>query len=283
MNRVGISEPREDFTRKQRRERARAQRRALEEAEVAKAVRRTRLRWLGIVSAAVVVGIVVVVIASAGGAGVRNIAPESGPARQVRSEVTALLAGIPQAGDALGRATAPVTLQYFGDLECPVCRAFTLSALPTIIQRWVRTGELRVEYRSLETATREPEVFKAQQAAALAAGKQNRMWNFVETFYHEQQEEDTGYVTENYLQGIATQVDGLNLSRWTSDRNDPALANELSSDAQVADNRGLDGTPAFLIGRSGAATNRLEPSSFTEPAAFNGAIEKLIGSIPALG
>jgi hypothetical protein len=50
----------------------------------------------------------------------------------------------------------------------------------------VRGGELKIEYRSLETATREPEVFKAQQLAALAAGKQDRMWNFIETFYHEQ-------------------------------------------------------------------------------------------------
>jgi protein-disulfide isomerase len=283
MSRVGISEPQEDSTRKERRERARAQRRAVEEAEVARAVRRTRLRSLAIVSAVVVVGIVAVLIASAGGAGVKKIAPESGAARQVRGEVTALLAGIPQAGDALGRPTAPVTLQYFGDLECPVCRSFTLSALPTIIRRWVRTGELRVEYRSLETATREPEVFNAQQEAALAAGKQNRMWNFVETFYHEQQEEDTGYVTESYIQGIARQVGGLSLSRWTSDRNDPALANELLSDAQVASARGLGGTPAFLIGSSGAATNRLEPSSFTEPTAFDGAIEKLIGRPSALG
>jgi hypothetical protein len=46
--------------------------------------------------------------------------------------------------------------------------------------------KVRVEYRSLETATHDPEVFKLQQVAALAAGAQDRMWNFIETFYHEQ-------------------------------------------------------------------------------------------------
>ena len=50
------------------------------------------------------------------------------------------------------------------------------------------------------------------------------MWNFIETFYHEQGEEDTGYVTEKYLQGLAQQVPGLNLAKWTSDRSNHALA-----------------------------------------------------------
>ena len=108
----------------------------------------------------------------------------------------------------LGRPAAPITLEYFGDLECPVCRAFTVGALPSVIEKWVRSGELKVEYRSLETATREPEVFRAQQVAALAAGTQNRLWNFVETFYHEQGEEDTGYVTESFIQGIASRCPG---------------------------------------------------------------------------
>ena len=116
-----------------------------------------------------------------------------------------------------------MTLQYFGDLECPICKEFTLGALPTVIQKWVRSGKLKIEYRSLETATREPETFKTQQVAALAAGKQNKMWHFVELFYHEQGEEATGYVTENYLQGIAQQVPGLNLAAWTTARSDNAL------------------------------------------------------------
>ncbi len=275
MSTVDTSQAQEQLTRKQRREQARERRRALEHAQAANALKRTRLTLLAVVLAVVVAGIGVVLLTSAG-SGVRKIAPESGEARNVRGQVTALLAGIPQSGNALGQPTAPVTLQYYGDLECSVCRAFTLGALPTIIQKWVRTGTLRVEYRSLETATREPEVFKAQQVAALAAGEQHKMWNFVETFYHEQQEEDTGYVTESFIQGIAKQVPGLNLAEWGGDRGDLALANRLASDGQMANASGLDGTPAFLIGRSGGAASHLEPGSLTEPSSFNAAIEKLV-------
>src|SRR5205807_9810713 len=76
----------------------------------------------------------------------------------------------PQSGNTLGRPNAPVTMQYFGDLQCPVCKSFTEGALQPLIQNYVRPGILKIEFRSLETATREPETFRTQQVAALAAG-----------------------------------------------------------------------------------------------------------------
>jgi protein-disulfide isomerase len=275
MSTLKIGQDGQGLTRKQRREHARKKRRAIEAAQAARAVRRTRLTLLGILVSIVVAGISVVVIASAGN-GEARISPGSTAARTASSEVTALLSGIPQRGIVLGRPSAPVTLQYFADLQCPVCRTFTTNALPALIQRWVRGGELKVEYRSLETATGEPEVFASQQLAALAAGKQDKLWNFVETFYREQQEEGTGYVTEGYIHGIAQQAAGLNLSQWESDRSDPALARQLAVDAQTAGEERLGGTPAFLIGRSGGTVQQLQPRSFSEAGPFDEAIEKLV-------
>ena len=49
-----------------------------------------------------------------------------------------------------------------------------------------------------------PKSSRPSRSRRCAAGKQNKMWNFIETFYHEQGEEDSGYVTEKYLQGIAS-------------------------------------------------------------------------------
>jgi protein-disulfide isomerase len=268
----------EDLTRKQRREQARAQRKELEEAEAASAVRRTRLTQLGIVVAIVLVAIVVVLVATGGGSSTKKVTSGSPEATKTVGEVTSLVGGIPQNGNVLGNPNAPVTLVYFGDLECPICKEFTLGALPSLIQHYVRTGKLKIEYRSLETATREPEVFKTQQVAALAAGKQNKMWHFIELFYHEQGEEDSGYVTESYLQNLAQQVPGLNLTTWTSDRNDPALSNQVTTDAQAANSAGFTGTPSFQVGKTGGALQKLEYSSLTDPTSFNEAIEKLLKS-----
>jgi protein-disulfide isomerase len=192
--------------------------------------------------------------------------------------VTSLLAGIPQTATTLGNPNAPVTMQYFGDLECPVCKEFTLGALPKLIENEVRSGKLKIEYRNLETATREPEVFRTQQVAALAAGKQQKLWNFVDLFYHEQGEEGSGYVTEAYLRNLAEQVPGLNLTQWTTDRSDAALANQVASDAQAANNAGFNSTPSFLIGKTGGAMKQFEPNSFTDPTDLNQTIEKLLTS-----
>ncbi|HEX3511031.1 MAG TPA: DsbA family protein [Solirubrobacteraceae bacterium] len=275
MPQVGNDE--EDLTRKERREQARAQRKAVEEAEAARAVRRTRMTQLGIVVAIVVVAIVVIAVA-AGGGGSSNHTVQKGSAREAStvSKVNAEIGGISQRGNVLGAATAPVTLVYFGDLECPVCREFTLTALPSLIQKYVRTGKLRVEYRSLETATREPETFKTQQIAALAAGAQNVMWNFIELFYNEQGQEDSGYVTEGYLSNLANQTTGLNKAKWEEDRHNPAYENAVTTDAQLANSNKFNGTPAFLIGRTGGKLQKLEEVSPSEASGFESAIESLL-------
>ncbi|MFI4993497.1 MAG: DsbA family protein [Solirubrobacterales bacterium] len=272
-----VEDDEQDLTRKQRREQARSQRKALEEAQAATAQRRKRLVQLGAVAGAVVVIIVVILAATSGGGSKSGIekTPASGgtPATpKVVTEVTSLVGGIPQNGNTLGSPKAPVTMQYFGDLECPICRQFTEGALKPLIERYVRTGKLKIEYRNLETATREPETFKTQQIAALAAGKQQKAWDYIELFYHQQGQEGSGYVTEKYLQELAKQVPGMNLATWSADRNNSEFTNTLTTDAQAANNASFTGTPSFQIGKTGQAPKKYEYSSLSEPSGFESAI-----------
>ncbi len=188
-----------------------------------------------------------VILLAGGCSSDRASKPSGTQARTTGAEVASLLAGIRQRGNMLGDPQAPVTVQYFADLQCPYCRRFTLGVLPSLIQGYVRSGKLKIEYRSLETATRDPETFKVQQVAALAAGKQDKMWDFIDLFYREQAREDSGYVTERYLQGLAQQVTGLNLIEWTAARNDPELPHTLASDARAAASAGIGSTPSFLV------------------------------------
>ena len=198
------------------------------------------------------------------------------PVRTANAEVASLLGGIPQQGSILGDPKAPVTLEYFGDLQCPYCRQFTLDVLPLVIQRYVRVGKLKIQYRSFESATADPGIFKAQQTAALAAGLQDKLWHYVELFYREAGRENSGYVTERYLQGLAQQVPGLNLVAWTAARSDPALAHTLIRDEQTAFLARFRGTPSFLIGRTGGRFWRFDPRSSTRVRPFTTAIEELL-------
>lgn len=236
-------------SRKDQKEAARAQREALERAEVAKAQRKRRLSLLGGVAiVAVVVVVIAVVVSSSGGSKDAGSGLATGTtADQTTTEVSSLLAGIPESGNRLGQADAPVTMDYYGDLECPICRTFTLGALPDTITNYVRTGKMKIQYRSLQTATQDAATFEKQQVAALAAGKQNKMWSYVELFYHQQGAEGTDYVDEAYLKSLATQVKGLNLPNWMSARGDAAFPKEIAADESSAAEVGASGTPTLII------------------------------------
>ena len=266
-----------DLTRKQRREQAREQRRAAELAAAQGDTRRTRLIQLGGVLGVVVVIVVVILVATGGGSSNTpgKVAPNSPRETQLISAVSSLLGGIPESGNALGAASAPVTLVYFGDLQCPFCGEFSRTALNQLIERFVRPGKLRIEYRNLETATHEPETFRTQQTAAMAAGKQNLMWYYLELFYRQQSAENSGYVSEEFLRTLARQVPGLNTTSWLAARSNPEFGTQVTTDAQAANNAGFSGTPSFLIGRTGGTLNKLEYESLRNPAPFAKAIESV--------
>ena len=115
----------------------RAQREA-RERELAAAQRRRRRLWqLGAVVAAAVVVVVAAIAISAGANSSPSTETTGAEASRNSAAVAKELAGISQSGDALGRASAPVTLQYYGDLECPVCRDITRGTLPAVIARQV--------------------------------------------------------------------------------------------------------------------------------------------------
>jgi protein-disulfide isomerase len=228
---------------------------------------------------AVVFLVTVVAIAAIGGPSAANrqlvIPREPDAARRT----FALLSGIPQHGPVLGYPEAPVTLQFFGDLQCPQSRQAMIGALPFLIRRYVRTGELQIRFRSREVDTKGAGgwyEFREQQVAAMVAGAQDKLWNFISVFYREQGPEYTGYVDEEFLKRIAQRA-GLALDRWLQARNPPQdWVPQLLADEDMAIDRGLDHTPAFLIGRTGGAARQLRHFGLDEPSVFEEAVEGLL-------
>ena len=64
--------------------------------------------------------------------------PETGTA-------VSLLRGIPQSGMFLGSPSAPVKMLEYIDLQCSSCQVFETQIMPTIIDKYVRTGKVRVD------------------------------------------------------------------------------------------------------------------------------------------
>jgi protein-disulfide isomerase len=252
-------------SRTKQKEEARARRLAEEQARTERARRDRRLKMVsGVVLGALALVAVAIAISSSGGSKSSGL-KKGAQASSTVASVEKLLSGIPQSGARLGNPKAPVTLSYYGDLECPICQQFTLSSFPQLVANEVRSGKVQVNYKAFQTATPDATTFQTQQVAALAAGNQQRFWNYVELFYHEQGQEDSGYVTEPYLQGLAKQVPGLNLVKWQADRNDPALVNQVHSDMQSGTAIGVTGTPTLIFkGPKGQATPSAAVPSYAQ-------------------
>jgi hypothetical protein len=208
--------------------------------------RRSRHPWRKRWSAAAPVLVIIVVLAAVGILGFGS--DDEVDKKQVQRDVAALLDGIPQEGSELGSAKAPITLTVYGDLECPTVRLFAENYLPSIIETWVRPGALRLDYRSLETDTSNEEVFFKQEIAALAAGGQDKMWNFVLTFVREQGEPQTNYVTDEFIGDVVSQVPGLKAADWHKDHADALLSKRVALGVYSGHTHEFSSTPSFLIG-----------------------------------
>jgi protein-disulfide isomerase len=237
-------------SRTKQKEEARARRLAEEQARAERHRRQQRVRMIGGVVIGAVVVVVALILISSGG-GKKGGIQTGTKANATVTAVNSLLAGIPQSGATLGNPKAPVTMTYYGDLKCPVCQAFTLDGgFPQLVANDVRSGKVKVVYSAFCTATCSgpaPSEFPTQQVAALAAGKQDKFWQFAELFYRQQESEENAYVTEPFLQGIAKQIAGLNLTQWQTARNDASLTNQVTSEQNAAKTIGVSGTPTLVF------------------------------------
>jgi protein-disulfide isomerase len=250
-------------TRKEARAQARAEREAHEHAEAARQRRNRRLWQLGGVLALAAAVVSVLILVSRTG----NGQPAQGEKVDQVAAVNARFAGIPQSGITVGDPRAPVTLVEFADLQCPFCRQFAGGVLPRLIDRYVRPGKLRIEFRNL--AFIGPDSRTAAQTAAGAAA-QNRLWQFVDLFYANQGQENTGYVTDGFLRKVAGGVRGLDVARAMRDATGTRAAAQLNQAQTLATRNGVNSTPSFLVGRTGGTLRKLDfttlsPGSFTAP------------------
>ncbi len=226
---------------------------------------------------AVPVVVIAVIVATSGGPSVAESKSFSSTEKSAIRRTEALLAGIPQRGAVLGDPQAPVTLQLFGDLQCPEVRQVMLGAIPVLIRHWVRDGKLRIVYRSLKSDTHDSAEFIGQQIAALAAGQQGKMWTFIDLFYREQQPQFTHYADDAFLEGIAEQA-GVELRSWSEEREAEGWSRRIEADESLASSKGftLGLTPWFLIGPTGGGARPLLHVAYEESKVFDEAIRELL-------
>jgi protein-disulfide isomerase len=201
--------------------------------------RRQRLLQLsaGGVFLAIIVVVVVIIVVSSGSSSGGDPSKLAG-----KAEVEKLLAGIPQSGTALGKPDAPVKVFEYGDLQCPYCKANAEEVTPEIIENQVRKGEVSITFRNFIIIG--PESIPAGEAA-LAAGAQGKGWNFIELFYRNQAEENSGYVTEEFIESVGKEAGIPDLAKWNEERKSGKYKKQIEATSKQAAKLGFSGTPSF--------------------------------------
>ena len=187
--------------------------------------------------------------------------------------ITGQLRGIPQRGLALGDPGAAVTLVEYGDLQCPACKTYAEEIVPEAIDSKVRSGEARIEFRNFTILGEES---TPAGAAAIAAGRQGRGWQFVELFYENQGFEGSGYVTDDFLTAIARAAGVRDIARWNRERRSKQALAEVERTTAEARRLDLAFTPSFAV--EGPGTDGLE---VVEGASSAGDLEAAIGAAAA--
>jgi len=231
--------------------------------------KRRNVMIAGLIAVVVVVAAILILVSS--GDSSNSSTPAANAPLNGLKETKAMLDGIPQNGNALGKKTAPVTMIEYADYQCPFCRDYALNTMPILINDYVRTGKLRMEFMPLTFIG--PDSETAARAGA-AAGQQDLEWNFSHLFYFNQGTERSGYVTDAFINKLYAGA-GVDAAKANAYRTTPAAAVPIATASAGAEKYGVASTPSFVVGPTGGPYTKLDVE-ISNADAFKSAFDALL-------
>lgn len=227
----------------------------------------------GAAAAVIAIVVVLIVVFTGGGSSTPKGVPKVGSIAAGlpgSAEVDRYFKGIPQKGMTLGSPLAKVTLVEYIDLQCPFCQQFDTQVFPDILSAYVKTGKVKVEVRVLDFIGPES---KRGRSAMIAAGNQNRAFNYAEVLYFNQGTENTGWLSDDMVASAAASIPGLDVPKLLADRSSSAVAKLASGFDAAAVNDKVSSTPTLLVGRTGTKPKLVPLQSSTDKASLVTALD----------
>ena len=166
----------------------------------------------------------------------------------------------------IGKADAKAELAYWFDYQCPYCKAVDVggipqipieTAMPILIKEYVDTGKLKIVFKDF--------AFLSEDSTT-AGLYENAVWNLYpgkfyewhEAMFRAQDEEHAGFGDEASIVALIGGISGMDAAKVKADvaANRAKYQAEIEADRAEASGFGIDGTPAFITGKtliSGAA------------------------------
>jgi protein-disulfide isomerase len=140
-----------------------------------------------------------------------------------------------------GNPNAQVTLEEFGDFQCPPCGSFAAFA-EELLKEY--DSRVRIVFRHFPLAAHE----HAREAslAAEAAGLQGHFWEMYDVLYREQAAWSKAPNTRELFESYAGTI-GLNVDQFKKDMDGEQAKVRIDSDQARAESLGINVTPTIYI------------------------------------
>lgn len=161
---------------------------------------------------------------------------------------------IPLNGMTMGMETAPVTVVWYGDYQCPDCVRFARQSVPTLIDDYVDEGKIRLQINPYPlvgadadgTIDQNGGSFLAAEAA-MCANDQGQFWTYHDLLYANYVSGSTASFTIERLKEIGKQAPGLNPDQFNvciDSRNHSQAVLDMVTVARQAN---ITETPVFTV------------------------------------
>src|SRR6266498_4223832 len=165
-----------------------------------------------------------------------------------------------------GNPDAPVTLEEYGDFQCPPCSMFA-AFLGQLEKEY--DSRLRVVFRNFPLLMHE----HAREAAlaAEAAGLQGRFWEMHDVLYREQEAWSKAPNVRELFESYAGTI-GLDLDKFRKDMDSEEVKARVDADRQRGESLGIQITPTLFINNQPLAQEHKNPEGIR--AEINAALAK---------
>lgn len=160
----------------------------------------------------------------------------------------------PYVGAVLGDPNAPVTMAIYADFQCPFCRIFAAETQPKIIDDFVRSGQVKLEFREFpalggpDLSSKDNESSQSAQAV-LCAAEQDSYLDYHDKLYANQRGENAGAFTPKRLKQFAKELD-LDTDAFNTCLDSGRYEAAIAQSKAEAQELGVTATPMFIINGS---------------------------------
>ena len=151
----------------------------------------------------------------------------------------------------MGNLSAPITIAYWFDYQCPFCKQNEETAMPQIVSDYVNSGKVKIVFKDFEFLGSDSQIL-GQTGRAVWEVAPDKFYAWHKAMYDNQGTENTGWATVGKIRSITESVLGaagtdkvlaLVKSKGTE------YQKEMDADKAEGFGFGVTGTPSFIIGK----------------------------------